>query len=137
MKEVMAVAACAMWLVGSSAGAVQQPVTASAAWISLPPAGETSATAFVLVDNPTMYDIYLVAATADAAGQVRFRERHEAGVRDVQEIAAPAYGQLELTPEGVHMVLSELNRPLKTGDTVTLTLVTDGGLTLTVSAPVR
>src|SRR4051812_49769417 len=44
-------------------------VAASSSWVKLPAAGEAGAMAFVAIDNPTMYEIYVVSATTDAAGK--------------------------------------------------------------------
>ena len=49
--------------------AMAQPKEPSAveAWVAAPAAGATSAAAYVEVNNPTMYDIFIVKATADGA----------------------------------------------------------------------
>ena len=53
----------------------QQPeVRASNGWVAEPPAGSTTASAYVDISNPGMYDIYVVAATSEVAGKVEFRE---------------------------------------------------------------
>ncbi len=118
----------------------QKAVTASGAWVKAPGAGETTAAAFVEVDNPTMYDVYLVSGTTDAAARVQFRETTEPGgshAKTVPELTVPAFGVLEMKPDGVHVLLTDLKRPLKAGDTISLTLTTDSGVALEVSAVVR
>ena len=42
-----------------------------------------------------------------------------------------------MDPKGVYLLLTDLKRPLKDGDMVSLTLTTDGGAALKVSAAVR
>ena len=49
------------------AAAQPRRVAASSGWVKLPAAGETAAMAFVVIENPTMYEIYVTSATADAA----------------------------------------------------------------------
>jgi periplasmic copper chaperone A len=125
--------------IGTSAlPAAQKAVSASDAWIKLPAAGDTTATAFAVIDNPTMYDVYLVSASSEIAAEVSFVDASPAG-RDtsVKEIAAPAYGKIALTATGVHLVLKGLKRPLTAGQTVALTIVTDGGVAIVLSANVR
>jgi periplasmic copper chaperone A len=118
---------------------VQAP-SASDAWVKLPAAGDTTASAFVSVDNPTMYDIYLASATADVAGKVEFRQADASGALKpdvVKNVTVPAYGSLELDAKGTRLVLSELKRPLKEGETVNLTLSILYGPTLQVPATVK
>ena len=118
----------------------QKNLEASSGWVKTPAAGDTTATAFVAVDNPTMYDVYLVSAVADVAGKVEFRDKGEGGDPQGQvkkTINVTAFGSLAMDPKGVFLLLTELKRPLKDGDTVSLTLTTDGGEMLKVSAAVR
>lgn len=121
-----------------SAAAAQKSVAASDAWIRLPAPGATAATAFVVIDNPTMYDVYLVSATAEVAEAIQFREAGRDG-RDgsvVKELTAPAYGKIELKPGGTHLVLIGLKRALKAGDTIPITISTETGA-ITVNATVK
>jgi copper(I)-binding protein len=123
----------------SAAGQPKQP-SASSGWVKLPAAGETTATAFVSVDNPTMYAIYLLFATADVAGKVEMREMDKDGAEKrepVTEVTVPAYGGVEMGPKGLHLVLSDLKRPLKEGETVVLSVTTEAGTRLDVAAPVQ
>jgi copper(I)-binding protein len=125
---------------GSGAAAQEKPVTASDAWVMLPAAGQTDARAFAVVDNPTMYDIYLVSATADAAEKVVFRDASKPGdaaAQDVKEVTVASYSKVGMDPKGVQMVLTGLKRPLKEGETVAITITTDGGAKLQLSASVK
>ena len=124
------------------AAAAPQPkrVAASSGWVKLPAAGETGAMAFVAIENPTMYEIYVVSATADAAGKVELRDgaqRGDARLKPVEFISVPAYASVDMKPESVHLMLLDLKRPLKEGDKVTLTLATDNAGSLEVAAIVR
>jgi periplasmic copper chaperone A len=120
--------------------AQEKTLGASQAWVKAPAVGDTTATAFVVVDNPTMYDVYLVSASTGVAGSVQFQRapKTSAGKPEpVTALTAPAYGKVELKPDGVYLLLSDLKRALNPGDTVELTLTTDGGVTVTASAAVR
>jgi hypothetical protein len=135
-------AAAVFVLVMLAARAVAQPPTPSAvsAWIAMPAAGATSATAYVEVNNPTMYDIYVVSATAvGTAGKVELRAAAAAGAEPavVAEFSVPAYGSTSAAAGAPHLRLLELARPLKAGDAVALTLTTNDGTVLKVEAPVR
>ena len=125
---------------GHASAGQQKNVEASNGWVKTPTAGETTAAAFVTVDNPTQYDVYLTAAATDVAGKVEFRDK--SGSSDAQgqarkTVNVAAFDSLAMNPKGVYLLLSDLKRPLKDGDMVSLTLTTDGGATLQVSAAVR
>ena len=120
--------------------AQQKTVSASQAWVKVPAADQTLTEAFVVVDNPSMYDVYLIGAATEAAGKVEFRDVRRPGdatAQAVKEPTVPAYGSLTMDPKGLHMVLSDLKRPLKDGDTITLTLTAHEGSTMEVSATVK
>jgi periplasmic copper chaperone A len=140
---VLAVASVVLALFGTT-GAVrtQLPtnVSAKTAWIKLPALGEETTQAFVVVENQTMYDVYVVSASTEIAETVRFFEPASNPNREptpVKEVTAPAFGRLEMTPNGVHLQLVGLTRPLLEGEKITLTLMTDGGIALEVPAVVR
>lgn len=118
----------------------QKEPVASSGWVKLPVPGETSTTAFVSVDNPTMYAIYLLSAASDVAGKIEMRDVDKDGAETreaVTEVTVPAYGGVEMGPKGLHLVLSDLKRPLKEVDKVTLSVITETGTKLDVEAPVR
>ena len=115
-------------------------VAASAGWVKLPSAGQTQAMAFVAIENPTMYGIYVTSASSDAAGKVELRDGSQGGdarLKPVEFISVPAYESLDMGPNGPHLMLLDLKRALKEGDRVSLALTTDNAGTLEVSAIVR
>lgn len=120
------------------AGAQQAPAAVSA-WVAAPAAGATSAVAYVAVNNPTMYDIYVTGASSDAAGSVELRAPGAGGAEPavVKEFTVPAYGSTAAEAAAPHLRLVDLKRPLKAGDSVALTLQTDGGVALKVAATVK
>ena len=119
------------------AGAQGQEATASDGWVQLPAAGETTASAFAVVRNPTMYDVYLVSAASDVAGKVEFRKNGDGEAKAVTELTVPAYEKLTMGPDGVHLLLVDLKRPLQEDESVPLTLTTDGSVELRIQAVVR
>jgi copper(I)-binding protein len=108
-------------------------VKASNGWVKLAASGEAQAMAFVTIENPGMYEVNVTSATADAAGKVEMRDAGQA----VTFINVPAYGRIDMSPGGVHLLLLDMKHALKEGDTVALTLATDSDMTLTVAAQVR
>ena len=127
-------------LATSTSSAQQKTVSASNAWIVAPAAGETTTVGFVHIENPTMYDVYVVSATTDVAGKVEFErtaKTPDGKSQVVETITAPAYGAVDLTRDGVQLRLSDLKKPLKSGETVALTFSTDSGASFEVTAQVR
>jgi copper(I)-binding protein len=123
--------------VAASVSARQAAVTAADAWIAEPAAGATTATAYVTVNNPTMYDIYVVSATSSAAEKIELRQGDGAAAKVVTSITVSSYGSAELKAGSEHLALVNLKRPLKEGDAVDLSLMTDGGIKLAVTAVVK
>jgi copper(I)-binding protein len=115
-------------------------VAAPEGWVKLPSAGQTQAMAFVAIENPTMYGIYVTSASSDAAGKVELRDGSQGGdarLKPVEFISVPAYESVDMGPNGPHLMLLDLKRALKEGDRVSLALTTDNAGTLEVSAVVR
>lgn len=110
----------------------QPAVTASEAWVT-ESAVDSTAAAYLSISNPTMYDIYVVEVTSDAAGKIELRD----GGKPVKEITVPSYGSTELKAAGPHLLLMDLKKALKAGENVTLTLMTDGGVTIVTTALVK
>lgn len=115
----------------------QGQMAATGAWVLEPVAGATATSAYAVIENPSMYEIYVMSVTTDAAGAADVATGPPDAVKPVPELSVPAYGQTELEPGGLHIRLTDLKRPLKEGDSVELTLTTDGGVTITVTAPVK
>jgi copper(I)-binding protein len=132
-RNVAAIAA----LVMTVDAAAQAPVTASAGWVLAPAAGATSTSAYAVVENPSMYEIYVVSVTSDVSESAEVIDGPADAAKVVKELAVPAYGRADLKPGGTHIRLKDLKKPLKPGDSVELTLTTDGGTILKVTAPVK
>jgi copper(I)-binding protein len=121
----------------SSLSAQPAGPAAADAWIAEPAAGDTSAAAYVTLTNPGMYDIYVTSATSSAAEKIELRQGTGASAKVVSSITVSSYGSAELKAGSEHLALVNLKRPLKAGDTVDLTLMTDGGVKINVSAVVK
>lgn len=87
----------------------------------------------------------LVAAATPVAGIVEIHEMAMDGnvmkMRAVSALDLPAGKAVELKPGGYHVMLLDLKRPLKAGETVPLTLTVEGAdgkrQTVDVAAPVK
>jgi copper(I)-binding protein len=117
--------------------AVQAAPSASGAWVSAPAGGATTADAYAVIENPTMYEVFIVSVTTDAAAAAEVVDGPGENAKAVKELSVPAYGSAELKPGALRIRLKDLKRPLKEGDSVGLTLTTDGGVTMKVTAAVK
>jgi hypothetical protein len=83
----------------------------------------------------------VLKAHSNAARVVELHtHRNEGGVmkmRPVADIAVAAGGETILKPGGLHVMLIDLQQPLKEGDVVPITLSFDDGSTVKVDAPVK
>ena len=117
--------------------AQQKEPTASNGWIRPPEAGRPTAVAGAVIENPTAYDIYVTSATTAVAGRVELHKIDGAKDETISEITVPAYESLAMDSKGLHLVLSELKRPLVEGETVMLTLKTNQAVAMAVAATVK
>ncbi len=122
-----------LMLSGPAAIGQEKAVTGTSAWVAEPAPGATTTTAYAVLENPTMYDVYVVKVLADAAAGARIVESGT----PVPELAIPSFGSTTLEPGKAYIELTDLNRPLRDGDRVVLTLTTDQGAAVKVEAPVR
>lgn len=111
------------------------------AWMREPNPGRPIGAAFMTLENPGSRAIALVGVTSDAAKRI---ELHEMSMKDgmmsmrqVERIAIPAKGTVQLAPGGFHLMLFDLTRKIHGGDVVQLTLRFDDGSTVRVATPVR
>jgi copper(I)-binding protein len=109
---------------------LQKDPTASDASAQI--AGDT-ATVFATLNNPTMYDIYVVSGKTDAAAKVELLD----GDKVATSLTVPAYGYLELKADGPRVRLSGVKGQLKAGDQLKLTLETDGGIAIAIAATIK
>ncbi len=106
---------------------------------AVPPTAPASAAFMVLNNNGGA--TALVSARSDVSEVTELHTHiHDNGVmrmRPVKRIPLPAHGKVELKPGGYHIMLIQLKKPLKPGDTVHLTLTFQDGSSKRISAPVK
>jgi periplasmic copper chaperone A len=110
-------------------------------WVrSAPPAMKIHA-AYLVVMNPTGKAVDLVGV---ASPQYKMAELHLSKVEDgiatmvkQDQISVPANGKLTFAPGSFHVMLMHPRMPIRTGDTVDITLKFSDGSALAVKAPVQ
>lgn len=110
-------------------------------YVRATPPGLPNSAAFMSVENNTNKDIAIIKATSEVSKVV---ELHTHSMKDgvmkmyqVPKIDIPANGKTELKPGGFHVMLIGLNKPLKEGEEITLTLEFSNGETTTIKAPIK
>ncbi|MEW6422335.1 MAG: copper chaperone PCu(A)C [Deinococcota bacterium] len=121
---------------------VPLPLTVQDATIVAVPPGATETSAFLTLRNTGQTPVVLTGVrTALARHAMLMTTRRDAqgltGMSMVPTLAIPAGGTLKLSPGGDHLMLMDLTRTPKVGETVPLTLITRDGRTLNVNAAVR
>ena len=109
---------------------LQKDPTASETWAQV---SSDTAVVYATLNNPGMYDAYVVSGKSDAAVKVELLD----GEKVVTSLTVPAYGFLELRPDGPRVRLSGVNSQLKAGDELKLTLETDGGVAIAITAVIK
>jgi periplasmic copper chaperone A len=128
-------------LLFGTAAAGQAPLTISGAWVREPVPGRPMTAAYAVLENPGATDVQVVGASTDIAGTVELHEMVRSGdmmkMAPVKSITVPAKGRVELKPGGLHVMLFELKKPVKDGETVSLTFMTSAGGQVQAAATVR
>ena len=121
----------------TTAAAVQQrkDTLITSGWVKLPAAGATQAEAYLVIDNPTAYDVFLQKVSSDAAGAVEFRGTGKP--EPLRFLTVKAYESLEMSAKGTYLLLRDLKKPLTAGASVAISVTTDRGAPLTVQAVVK
>lgn len=117
------------------------PVTVQGATVAAVPPSIKDTAAYMTLTNRSKQPIKLVGAATPLAAHpmlmITTRSGGMMGMKMVPSLTIPAGGKLTLHRGGDHVMLMGLKRPLKVGETVTLTLTAEDGRTLKVSATVK
>ena len=112
-------------------GHAQSTPTGSDAWATSPAAGTVAV--YATISNPSMYDVYLVSGTSEPAATVELINVD----KPVANITVPAYGSVDLKAGAMFVRLSDVKGEIKAGDTLKITLTTDGGIAIPLAAVVK
>lgn len=93
---------------------------------------------YATLTNPTMYEAYVQSGTSDA-GKVELREGDASTPlgKPASNITIPSFGSVDLKAGGPFVLVSELKNQLKAGDTIKVTLQTDGGVAIAIAATIK
>ena len=101
--------------------------------------GETSAV-YLRIDNRGNTDATILGAHSPAADSVEFHrtliENDVARMQPVEALEIPAGSQLDLRPGALHIMLRQLTRDLRPGETLALHLMMAAGDMISLQAPI-
>jgi len=121
--------------------AAEAELIVTAPYVRMVPPGTPTSGAFMTIRNTGNTDRKLLKADSPAAKTVELHTHiNDNGMmkmRPVKEIEVKAHGQAELKPGSHHIMLIDLKRTLKEGETVPLTLTFDDGSTRKIDAPIK
>lgn len=103
--------------------------------------GATTSAVFVTFTNRGQEEVHIVAAETLAAGKVELHDVITEGdmmkMRQIDQITLGANSTTELKPGGLHIMLFDLNQPLKAGDEIEVTVLCNNGTQQSFKAPVK
>ena len=116
-------------------------VTLTHPWARATPPGAKVGAAYFLIEASKAGGDKLIAAKADVAGRVELHTHlHEGGVmkmRQVPNVPVAAGRKVTFEPSGYHVMLIDLEQPLKEGDLLPMTLVFEKAGEIKVEATVE
>jgi hypothetical protein len=122
-----------------AAGAADQ-ISVVDPYVRMAPPGTKTTGAFMTIKNAGN-DTKLVSAASTVAKVTELHNHiNDGGVmrmRQVKEIAVPAKGEAQLKPGGYHVMLIDMQKMLKEGEHVVITLGFADGSSKEVHAPVK
>lgn len=119
----------------------QADVVATDAWVREVPPVSPSAAVFVSLENRGDQAVTIMRLSSPLAAAVEWHDmHHHDGMMHMQarqDIVLPAGSRHQLAPGGSHLMLVDLQRPLRVGDVVPLSLELSTRQVVTINAVVR
>jgi len=116
-------------------------LTVRDAWIRKPPPGLEMAAVYFTLKNKRSREVFILGVTSPLAKSAMIHETStvegQSRMRMRDRVTVSARSEVAFAPEGLHVMLSGLSRPLEVGDKVPLTLQLDQGGSVDFVATVR
>jgi len=123
-----------------TSAAAPPALSAQDAWVRVTP-GVDVAAAYLTLHNGGTQPVVVTGVSSPLAGAAMIHEstlvNGQSTMRAHEPLRIGAGETVRFAPEGLHIMLHMLKRPLATGDEVPLVLLLEGGGSLTVTARVR
>ncbi len=110
-------------------------------WVRAVPPVSTMSAAFMKIKNTGKEEDYLVGVKSSVSKTAEIHttimEDGLMKMRQLKEVRIPPGESVEFKPMGKHIMLIDLNKPLRAGDKVKLILIFKKSGEITVTAPVK
>nr|WP_222108973.1 copper chaperone PCu(A)C [Streptomyces cupreus] len=127
-----------MSLVLSGCGSSEDGPELSVSGAYMPqPVSDSMAAGFLTLANDGGTQDELTSVTSDIAGAVTVHETVDSAMREVENLAVPADGEVVFKSGGNHLMFEKLKRKPKQGDTVSVVLHFAETDPVTVEMPVK
>jgi periplasmic copper chaperone A len=117
------------------------PITVDNSYVREVIPGNNVTSAYMAINNGSDKDIMLVGATSDISPRVEIHAHAmEDGMMKMRQLASlnvSAKQSVFLQPMGFHLMMFEIDKPVKAGEIVTITLLFNDGSEVKLNAPVR
>ena len=111
-------------------------------WAPATPSGAKTGAVYMTIDNKLSIADRLTGLSSEVAKKLQIHEtKTDKGITKMREISGglpvPVGGSVVLKPGGYHVMLIDLNKPLKAGETFPLTLVFEKAGNISITVPVQ
>jgi copper(I)-binding protein len=110
-------------------------------WIRKPPPGLDTAAVYFTLENLTRRAVFIVGVSSPLAAHAMIHETStvegQSRMRMRERVTVPGGSNVAFAPEGLHVMLTGLNKTLEVGDKVPLTLQLEHGGSVDFVATVR
>lgn len=117
-----------------------QELIASDAWVRATPGSDVAA-AYLTLHNRGSKAVTVIGVDCSVASMAMIHETTVKGgisrMRPHEQLVIPAGGTVKLEPEGLHIMLHGVTKPLAPGASVPLVLRLSDGTSVQIAAPVR
>lgn len=139
-RTILGLFFAALFLVSARA-ADDAAFVAHDAWLRQPPASQSEAAVYVVIENHTDQRRSIVSGAADIAEKVELHQmtmnHMMMQMTPVPRVDLPAKGKATFESNGLHVMLFGLKKRPMVGDTVIVNLTLDDGTVVPVTATVR
>jgi len=111
-------------------------------WSRATPTGASTGAVYLTITNNSHDTDRLLGGSSDVAGKLQIHEMKVVnGTMEMREVSGglpvPAGGSVVLKPGSYHIMLIGLNKPLKAGETIPLTLDFEKAGKVSITVPIR
>ena len=143
MRNLSKLAFATLLMVAAVPAFAQSPsIQVENPWARATPSGAKTGAVYMTIDNKSSIADRLTGVSSEVAKKLQIHEtKTDKGITKMREISGglpvPVGGSLVLKPGGYHVMLIDLNRPLKAGETFPLTLVFEKAGKISITVPVQ